>query len=241
MQNFSWLSRTALLTGDDKLKILSQKKVLIVGLGGIGSFAAEAIARAGVKNITIVDGDSIEESNKNRQLVALDSTEGKLKAEVMAERMRDINPEINLTIITSFLNPEDMEELVRKGYDYILECIDSITPKVTLIALARKSKTPIICSGGAGGKLDPTKVRVANISKVFNCKLTTQVRKRLKSQMKYLRGINVVFSEEEVDKNSLVLTDGSNFKKSAYGTMSYLPAVFGLTVASVAIRDLLKN
>lgn len=239
MQDFSWLSRTALLIGDEKIEKLSQKNVLIVGLGGIGSFAAEAIARSGIGKVTIVDGDSVEISNKNRQLVALDSTIGTLKAEVMALRMKEINPNLDITVITTFLNPEDMEALVKQGFDYILECIDSVTPKITLISLAKKNKIPIICSGGAGGKMDPTKVRVTDITKVYNCRLTMFVRRRLKKELKYVKGIKVVFSEEKIDKESLILTDGSNYKKSAYGTMSYLPAVFGLTVASVAIRDLI--
>ena len=241
MSNFDWLSRTELLTGREKLEQLASKKVLIVGLGGIGSFAAEAICRAGIQDITIVDGDTVEASNRNRQLVALTSTTDKAKADVMAERMKDINPDVKLTVIKEFLTPEALDKLITNEFDYILECIDSITPKETLLRLAKKKRIPIVCSGGAGGKTDPTKVEVMDISKVYNDKMIKYVRKRLKKDFKYLRGIKVVFSTEVVDKNSLVHTDGSNYKRSAYGTMSYLPAIFGLTVASVAIRDLMDQ
>lgn len=240
MSKFDWLSRTELLTGREKLEKLASKNVLIVGLGGIGSFAAEAIARSGIGKVTIVDGDTVEASNMNRQLVALNSTVDIHKADVMAERMKDINPDLELTVIKEFMNPEQMKELVSPVFDYVLECIDSITPKVELIKLAKRQNISVVSSGGAGGKLDPTKVEVKPMAKVHNCKLTRYTRKMLKKELSNLRRIKVVFSTEEVDKNSLVYTDGSNFKKSAYGTMSYLPAVFGLTVASVAIRDLLE-
>lgn len=241
MSDLSWLSRTQLILGEEKIKTLTTKNVLIVGLGGIGSFAAEGIARGGVGSMTIVDGDSVEASNRNRQLVALTSTEGKLKAEVMAQRIREINPDINLTVVNQFLEPEDMKDLVINGkFDYVAECIDSISPKVELLKICRKNKIKVVCSGGAGGKVDPTKVQVSDIKKVFNDHMVRVVKKQLK-KVKVNKGIKVVFSEEAVDKKSLVLTDGSNYKKSAYGTMSYLPAIFGLTVASVVIRALTKD
>ncbi len=236
--DISWLSRTSLLLGDEKLQELTQKHVLIVGLGGIGSFAAEAIARAGIGNITIVDGDFVELSNKNRQLVALDSTLGIQKAVVMEARIKDINPEVKVNSITHFLMPEDMKTLlISQKFDYVIECIDSVTPKVELLKLCRKNKIKVVCSGGAGGKTDPTMVRIKDIKKVVNDRLIHYTRKRLR-KVEVHKGIKVVFSEEQVDRSSLILTDGSNYKKSAYGTMSYLPAVFGLTAASVVIREL---
>jgi tRNA A37 threonylcarbamoyladenosine dehydratase len=236
--DLSWLSRTQLLLGEERLKSLTEKNVLIVGLGGIGSFAAEAIARAGIGKVTIVDGDNVEASNRNRQLVALTSTTGKSKADVMASRMKDINPEIQLTIVKNFLGPEAMLALLEtEHFDYVIECIDSLAPKVELLLLCKKLKIKVVCSGGAGGKDDPTMVRVKDIKKVTNDRLIHYTRKRLRHKNIH-KGIKVVFSEQAVDRSSLILTDGSNFKKSAYGTMSYLPAVFGLTVASVVIRDL---
>jgi tRNA threonylcarbamoyladenosine dehydratase len=241
MNDLSWLSRTELLLGREKLELLSTKNVLIVGLGGIGSFVAEAIARSGIGRVTIVDGDNVEASNKNRQLVAINSTIGKAKAEVMAERMRDINPEIELVVIKEFLEPGRMKDLVLSGnFDYVAECIDSLTPKVELLKICRKHKVKVVSSGGAGGKTDPTLVRIKDIKKVKNDRLIHFTRKRLKDY-EVNKGIKVVFSEEQVDKSSLVKTDGSNYKKSAYGTMSYLPAIFGLTVASVVIRELTKD
>lgn len=238
MSDISWLSRTSLLLGEEKVNELTKKHVLIVGLGGIGSFAAEAIARAGIGKITIVDGDLIDASNRNRQLVALTSTTGMQKAQVMAERMRDINPEVELNVITEFLQPDAMEGLVKsEKFDYVIECIDSVTPKVELLLMCKRNKVKVICSGGAGGKVDPTQVNVKDIKKVTNDRLIHYTRKRLRKQNIH-KGIKVVYSDEQVDRSSLILTDGSNYKKSAYGTMSYLPAIFGLTAASVVIRDL---
>lgn len=149
MSKFDWLSRTELLTGREKLEKLATKNVLIVGLGGIGSFAAEAIARSGIGKVTIVDGDTVEASNLNRQLVALHSSIDKHKAEIMADRMRDINPELDLRVVNEFLEPDAIKEIVSTEYDYILECIDSITPKIQLLKLAKRLKIPVVSAGGA--------------------------------------------------------------------------------------------
>lgn len=240
MQDFNWLSRTELLTGREKLETLASKHVLIVGLGGVGSYAAEAICRAGIGNITIVDGDAVDPTNKNRQLVALDSTNGKLKADIMSDRMRDINPEVNLTVHKIFLAPDKMKALLENSsFDYIMDCIDSVTPKITLISQAYESGIKLASSMGAGGKMDPTKVQTADFSETHNCKLARYLRKRL-HRMNIYKGFKVVFSPEPISKDFLIHTDGSNFKRSAYGTISYMPAVFGLTLASIVIRDLLE-
>lgn len=237
MQDFSWLSRTELLVGREKLEEIANKHVLIVGLGGVGSFAAEAIARGGVGNITIIDGDEVEASNRNRQLVALTSTDGVNKADVMAERILEINLEVNLTVIKQFMNPEDMEELMdENSFDYVMDCIDSVTPKIKLIASTRKKGLKLVSSMGAGGKMDPTQVKVADLEDSYNCKLAHYMRKRL-HRLGIRKGFPVVFSSELPLKSSIVRTDGSNFKRSAYGTCSYMPAVFGLTCASVVLRD----
>lgn len=240
MQNYSWLSRTELLTGREKLEDLAQKHVLIVGLGGVGSYAAEAICRAGIGNITIVDGDAVDPTNKNRQLVDLDSTKGKLKADIMADRMFDINPEVNLTVHREFLEPDKMRELLSiNSFDYVMDCIDSVTPKITLISQAYEKGLKLASSMGAGGKMDPTKVQAADFSETNNCKLAKYLRKRL-HRMNIYSGFKVVFSPEPISKDFLIHTDGSNYKRSAYGTISYMPAVFGLTLASIVIRDLLN-
>lgn len=210
-------------------------------MGGVGSFAAEFIARSGVGNLTIVDGDIIDITNINRQLPALHSTVGDDKVELMARRILDINPELNLTRINEFLNPERMEEVIQAGnFDYILDCIDSVSPKLALIKAARKNKIKIISCMGAGGKLDPSKVMVRDISKTRNCYLAKQVRKRLKKEG-INKGFRCVFSTEIQREDSLKMTDGSNYKKSFYGTISYMPAIFGLYAASEVIRYLIQD
>lgn len=214
--------------------------MLIVGLGGVGSFAAEFIARAGVGEMTIVDGDVVDPSNRNRQLPALATTHGQSKADIMAERLLSINPELKLHVIREFLRPEEVREnLLNQSYDYVMDCIDSITPKLTLLSEAYRKGYRIVSSMGAGGKLDPTKVQVADLFDTRECTLAQYVRKRLK---KYgiTHGIKAVYSDEKVMKESLMRTDGSNFKRSAYGTISYLPATFGGVCASVVIRDLIE-
>ena len=240
MKDRKWLSRTALITGEEGLDRLESAHVLVIGLGGVGSYAAEFIARAGVGTMTIVDGDDVEASNRNRQLPALATTEGMSKALIMEERIKAINPDITVNVIRSFLMPEVIEEVLSRPYDYVVEAIDSITPKTTVMATARRKGLRIVSSMGAGGKLDPTKLQVADISKTHTCRFAQYVRKRLQ-KMGVKKGIKAVFSTELVIRESLMMTDGTRFKKSAYGTISYLPATFGAVCASVAIRDLLSD
>lgn len=241
MEDFSWLSRTELIVGRENLVKLSNKHVLVVGMGGVGSFAAEFICRGGVGEMTIVDGDTVDPSNRNRQLPALATNHGQHKVEIMAERLRAINPELKLNVINAFVTPEKVEEILNNGtYDFLADCIDSFTPKITFLDAAMKRSIPIVSSMGAGGKLDPTQLKVVDISKTFNCPLAFQVRKRLRKHG-IKKGLKAVFSPELPIRESLMLTDGTNFKKSAFGTMSYLPATFGATVASVVIRDLMNQ
>lgn len=240
MMDISWLSRTSLLIGEDKLRHLTNSHVMVVGLGGVGSYAAEFIARSGVGKMTIIDGDVVDPTNRNRQLPALATNHGQSKALIMAERLQAINPELELTVIKEFINPEMVVQLLQTKPDYIIDAIDSITPKITFIKLAFESGLPLVSSMGAGAKLDPTKLQVVDISKTYNCPFAQQIRKMLK-QHQIRKGVKVVFSPEEPIKESLMLTDGKNYKKSAYGTISYMPAVFGAVVASVAIRDLMEK
>lgn len=240
MKDTSWLSRTELLIGKEKLNKLINSHVLVVGMGGVGSFAAEFVCRAGVGQMTIVDGDLVDPSNRNRQLPALATTHGQSKADIMAERLLAINPELKLRSIKEFITPEKVAEVLDTQYDYVVEAIDSITPKITFIKAAYEKGLRIVSSMGAGAKLDPTQLRVVDISKTYNCPFAQQIRKKLK-ESNIRKGIKVVFSPEDPIKESLMLTDGSNFKKSAYGTISYLPATFGACVASVAIRDLMEG
>lgn len=236
---FAWLSRTELLVGRQGLETLASKHVLIAGMGGVGSFAAEFICRSGVGRLTIVDGDTVDLSNCNRQLPALQTTVGQLKTEIMRERLLAINPALELTTIPSFLNPDEMETLVSTGnFDYVVDCIDSVTPKLYLITTALKYKIPLMSSMGAGGRYDPTKLQIGDISKSYNCPFASYVRKRLR-KMGVKRGFTVVFSTELPQRDSLMHTDGSKFKKSAFGTMSWIPAAFGGACASVVVRGLL--
>jgi len=238
--DISWLSRTELLIGEEKLRHLTTQHVMVVGLGGVGSFAAEFIARSGIGKMTIIDGDVVDPTNRNRQLPALATNHGVSKALIMEERLRAINPEIELNVVKSFVNPEMVEELLAAQPDYVIDAIDSITPKITFLRLAFEKKVRVVSSMGAGAKLDPTRLQVVDISKTYNCPFAQQIRKNLKNHG-IRKGIKVVFSPEYPIKESLMLTDGKNFKKSAYGTISYLPAVFGATAASVVIRDLIGN
>jgi len=236
----SWLSRTQLLIGEEKLAKLTRSHVMVVGMGGVGSFAAEFICRSGIGKMTIIDGDVVDPTNRNRQLPALAINHGVSKADIMAERLLAINPELELTVIKQFINPEMVDQLLSSNPDYVIDAIDSITPKITFIKMAYEKKLPLVSSMGAGAKLDPTQLKVTDISKTIICPFAQQIRKMLKKHGIY-KGIKVVFSPEEPIKESLMMTDGSNYKKSAYGTISYLPATFGAVVSSVVIRDLLEK
>lgn len=240
MKDLSWLSRTEALVGRDALEKLAQSHVMVLGLGGVGSFAAEFICRSGVGKMTIIDGDTVDPTNRNRQLPALATNHGVSKAKIMEERLKAINPELDLTIIEDFIIPEKIPALLDLRPNYCIEAIDSITPKLFFIRLALEAKIPFVSSMGAGGKMDPTKIRIEDISKSYNCKLAHHVRKKLRKH-NIRKGFKVAFSTEIPNKDSLLYTDGSNFKKSAYGTMSYLPAAFGGAIASVAIRELIEN
>lgn len=236
----NWLERTELLYGEKDMNKLKNAHVLVVGLGGVGSFAAEFLCRAGVGEMTIVDGDVVDVTNINRQLIALHSTVGKPKVELVKERLLDINPNLKLTVIKEFLTPEKAFDIIDDKYNCVLDCIDSITPKTNLILSCLRNRVKIVSAMGAGGKFDPSKVKVANIYKTKNCHLSRAVKKRLK-KAGFKKGIKVVYSEEQIKKDSLKMTDGSNFKKSFYGTNSYMPALFGLHAASEAIKITLKQ
>ena len=235
-----WQERAELIFKKEGLETLKNSHVLIVGLGGVGSFAAEFITRAGVGKITIVDGDTVDITNINRQLPALHSTVGQHKIDVVGDRLMDINPELELIRINEFLSPERTLEIVSKEYDYIMDCIDSVTPKINLIIAAKRKKVKIVSCMGAGGKMLVSKVVEKDISKTIVCPLAKQIRKRLKKE-KISKGIKAVFSTEEADETSLKLTDGKNYKKSFFGTNSYMPALFGLYAAETVIHYLLKK
>ncbi|HEX2975013.1 MAG TPA: tRNA threonylcarbamoyladenosine dehydratase [Bacteroidales bacterium] len=232
-----WLSRTEMLVGEEALKKLSESHVLVVGLGGVGAFAAEMICRAGVGRMTIVDGDVVQRSNRNRQLPALKVTEGIPKAEVMASRLRDINPDINLTVIQEYLRDERMTEVLDKGYDYVVDAIDTLSPKIFLIKHSLDRKLRIVSSMGAGGKFDPTRINICDISETTDCNLARILRKKL-HRLGIRSGLTAVFSPEPVEKEKIIPVTGETNKASVVGTISYMPAAFGIACASVVIRDL---
>jgi tRNA A37 threonylcarbamoyladenosine dehydratase len=234
-----WQERAELLFKPEGLQNLKNANVLVVGLGGVGSFSAEFLARAGVGNLTIVDGDVVDITNVNRQLPALHSTEGMPKVHVVGDRLMDINPELNLTRVQEFLSPERAFEIVEEKYDYVLDCIDSVTPKLNLIIGAKRKRVKIISSMGAGGKMEAAKVKVADITNTVNCMFAKTIRRRLKEHK--IDKLKVVFSSEIQDETSLKMTDGSNYKKSFYGTNSYMPGLFGLYMAETVIRYLLNK
>lgn len=233
-----WMSRTQLLLDDEKINTLMQKHVLVVGLGGVGGICAEMIARAGVGKMTIVDADVVDLSNCNRQIPALHSTAGQSKAEVMAARIRDINPDIELTVLNEYLKePRTREVLQATHFDYAVDCIDTLSPKVFFIQACVELGIPIVSSLGAGGKVDPLQITITDIADTHQCNLARYVRKRL-NKLGIRKGVTVVFSPEEADQSKIIVSEKAYPKKSIIGTISYMPAMFGCMVASVVIRNL---
>lgn len=232
-----WLKRTELILGNEGLEKLRTANVLVVGLGGVGAYAAEMICRAGVGNMTIVDGDVVNPSNRNRQLAALKSTEGLAKSDVMGHRLKDINPAINLTVIGEYIKDDRMVEIIDMGFDYVVDAIDTLSPKIFLIYHTMQRKYPLVSSMGAGGKFDPTKISISDISETTDCTLARILRKRL-HRLGVRQGFSAVYSPELIDKSKIVPTNGEQNKASIVGTISYMPAAFGIACASVVIRDL---
>jgi tRNA A37 threonylcarbamoyladenosine dehydratase len=235
----SWMGRSQLLLGDEPIHNLMKARVLVVGLGGVGGICAEMLARAGVGQLTLVDADTVEATNRNRQIPALSSTEGVEKSAVMAARLRDIFPGLDCRELATYLNGENREEIVRDGaFDYVADCIDTLSPKVYLIKTCIEKGIPLVSSMGAGGRVDPSQVRIGNLWKSHNCQLAYYVRKKLGRMGFRNQPITAVWSRELPDKGRVVAAPPGNPKKSLIGTISYMPAIFGCTVASVIIRDL---
>ena len=234
----NWLERTELLLGEEKLGRLRRAHVLVVGLGGVGAYAAEMIARAGVGRMTVADVDTVNGTNINRQLVALHSTVGRPKAEVLAERLRDINPEIDLSVVNRYIRDEETYALLDAArYDYVVDAIDTLSPKLALIAAALERRLPLVSSMGAGAKTDPTRMEIADIAKTHHCPLAHMLRKRL-HKIGIRSGFRAVFSPEPMREGAMILCEERN-KKSNVGTISYIPPLFGIGCASVAIRTLI--
>ncbi len=233
-----WKQRTRLLLGEEKSERLRQAHVLVVGVGGVGAYAAEMLCRAGVGRLTLVDADTVQPTNINRQLPALHSTLGQLKVEVLAARFRDINPEVELTVLPVFLKDENIPQLLDAArYDFVVDAIDTLAPKCHLIAEALRRRIKIVSSMGAGAKSDITQIRFADIWDTYHCGLSKAVRKRLQ-KMGIRHKLPVVFSTEQADPKAVLLTDDERNKKSTCGTVSYMPAVFGCYLAEYVIRRL---
>ena len=238
--SYEWLERTSLLLGDEKLKKLQNASVLVVGLGGVGAYAAEMIARSGVGRMTIADADTVSPTNINRQLIALHSTIGKEKSELMADRLRDINPEIELTVVNRFIKDDETDALLDSDrFDYVVDAIDTLSPKLALIKGCLDRNIPLVSSMGAGAKTDPTKMEICDIAKTHHCPLAHMLRKRL-HKIGIRSGFRAVLSPEPVREGAMILCEEQN-KKSNTGTISYIPALFGIGCASVVIRGLIDE
>lgn len=232
-----WQERTLQLMGPERVEKLRCSHVLVAGMGGVGAMAAEMICRAGVGKMTIVDADTIQASNINRQLPALHSTLGQEKAGVMAARLRDINPELELTVIGEFIRDERIPELLDQGFDYVVDAIDTLSPKIYLMYHSMQMGLKLVSSMGSGGKEDPSQIHITDFSKTYNCRLAYVLRKKLR-KLGVEEGFQVVFSTEQVPRERIIPVEGESNKKSTVGTNSYIPAIFGCMLASVVIRDL---
>ena len=234
----NWLERITLLLGEEKLEQLRRAHVLVVGLGGVGAYAAEMIARAGVGRMTIADADTVSATNINRQIIALHSTIGREKSDLMAERLRDINPDIELTVINRFIKDDETDALLDSArFDFVVDAIDTLSPKLALIKGALDRGIPLVSSMGAGAKTDPTKMEICDISRTHHCPLAHMLRKRL-HKIGIRKGFHAVFSPEPVREGAMILCEEQN-KKSNTGTISYIPALFGIGCASVVARSLI--
>jgi tRNA A37 threonylcarbamoyladenosine dehydratase len=240
MNSIPWLERTELLLGPDAVARLQDSHVLVAGLGGVGACAAEMICRGGVGRMTIVDADTVHPSNRNRQLPALCSTEGRRKAEVMAERLLDINPDLELDVLPEYIRDARLEEILARPYDYVVDAIDTLSPKVFLIASAVRNGWPVVSSLGAGGKVDPMQVRIDDIARSHHCRLGKMLRKRL-HRLGIRSGVTVVFSPETVDDAAMLPVEDEANKKTVVGTISYMPPLFGCCCASVVLRALAEE
>jgi tRNA A37 threonylcarbamoyladenosine dehydratase len=235
-----WLSRTELLIGKENLDKLSASHVLVVGLGGVGGYAAEQLCRAGIGELTLIDGDKVSPTNRNRQIIALISNEGQAKVKLMTQRLIDINPDIKLNIIGEYLKEDRFAFILEQHFDYVVDAIDTLTPKVTLLAEAVRKGHQIVSSMGSGGKLHPESIEINDISKSHHCKFAYIVRKYLHRQGVFT-GITVVYSPEPVSKKAVREVEGEENKRSVVGAISYMPPVFGCFCASVVIRNIISR
>ncbi|MDD3860593.1 MAG: tRNA threonylcarbamoyladenosine dehydratase [Bacteroidales bacterium] len=230
----SWYERTELLLGKENFAKLTNARVLVCGLGGVGGTAAEQLVRTGIGNICIVDADVISETNINRQIIATHKNIGKIKTEEFRTRLLEINPDLNIDTRNTYLRDEILEQTLLEGWDFVIDAIDTLSPKLNLMRICYQNNIPFVSSMGSGGKTNPSKIRIDDISKSHNCGLARMLRKRL-HRLGIYEGLQVVFSDEIVDK-SLIIEEESTNKKSNTGTISYIPVIFGCMCAYAAIE-----
>ncbi len=236
----NWLERTELLIGSDGIKKLENAHILIAGLGGVGGYAAEMLCRAGVGTLSIIDSDKFMPSNRNRQIGALVSTTDLPKTEVMTSRLLDINPNVKIISYCEYLKENEIIEiLLKEKYDFIIDAIDTLTPKFFVIYHSVMNNLKFVSSMGAGGKLDPSEIKITDISKSYECKLAYKIRKKLHAH-NIKTGFIVVFSAEVVPKSVIIAEETGPNKKSTIGTISYIPAIFGCYCAAEAIKEILS-
>jgi len=240
MKANEWTNRTELLIGPAALEKLAKAHVLIAGLGGVGAYAAEQVCRAGVGKMTIIDADMVVPGNRNRQLLALKSTEGQRKARLMAERLLDINPNLELVVLDEYLKDNRTDEVLSAKTDFVIDAIDTISPKVFLIYRTLQHGHKLVSSMGAGGKINPGLIKIAPVEDSYGCRLAYLIRKRL-HRLGVRSGFDVVFSPEPVSKESLLAVENEQNKITTIGTISYMPAIFGCFCASVAIRGIIAG
>ena len=227
-------SRTALLIGEDQIENLKTRRIAVFGVGGVGGYVVEALARTGIGHLVLIDNDTVSLTNLNRQIIALHSTIGKYKVDVMRERALDINPELEVTVHRCFFLPENSAEFDFSSYDYVVDAVDTVTAKLQIIEMAKAVNVPVISCMGAGNKLDPTAFRVADIYKTSVCPLAKVMRRELKKRG--IRDVKVVYSEEEAI--TPIASPEETGRKQVPGSVAFVPSVVGLIIAGEVVRDL---
>lgn len=232
-------NRTRRLLGDDKFKLLQRASVLVVGVGGVGGYAAEMLARTGVGNLTLIDADNVAESNINRQLIATTATVGEPKVILFAERFHDINPDAHINAIKDFLMPDNLGSIFDgNSFDYVIDAIDTVAPKVALLEHCLSNKIPVISSMGAGGRVDPAKVGYFDLWETREDGLAKAVRRKMKTDG-FRHSLKVVASTESPRSHSLIEVEALN-KRTSYGTIATIPSLFGIFLANYVIRSIAK-
>lgn len=232
-------SRSQLLLGEEAVEKLKNSHVAVFGVGGVGSYTVEALARCGVGEITLVDNDTVSLTNLNRQLIALHSTLGRLKVDVAKERLLDINPDIKVNALSAFFTPETKDSIDFSEFDYVVDAIDTVSGKIALVLVCRDMNIPLISSMGTGNKLDPTKFEVTDIFKTSMCPLAKIMRYELKKRG--VKKLKVVYSKEEPKAHKGVTDEDAKGRRSIPASVSFVPSVAGLIIAGEVIKDIVDN